>query len=197
MGVAYETVTTVNEGVGLLEVFSSFSSRESIKRAIDRKTAEVYQMFNDELGRVKKELSSKQVHVLPHQPKYAGAATWARGLKRRIDRQMQILDEATFLPEIGQGTESRSSYHLLSTALDDFVRKMFTEWITHNSDEGVEEKLDIPLMQKGVVVQGMLNMNFDRTLLKLFIEIHYWHRLLFEIPHYIKEMYKRREELRM
>ena len=74
---------------------------------------------------------------------------------------------------------------------------MFNEWIAHNSDEGVEEKLDIPLMQKGAVVQGMLNMNFDRTLLKLFIEIHYWHRLLFEIPHYIKEMYKRREELRM
>ena len=43
--VAFETVTTVEEGVGLLEVFSSFSARESIKRAIDRKTAEVSYNF--------------------------------------------------------------------------------------------------------------------------------------------------------
>lgn len=43
--VAFETVTTVEEGVDLLEVFSSFSARESIKRAIDRKTAEVSYSF--------------------------------------------------------------------------------------------------------------------------------------------------------
>jgi len=34
-----------------------------------------------------------------------------------------------------------------------------------------------------------------RTLLKLFNEIHYWERMLFEIPHYVSEVYQRKEEL--
>lgn len=47
-------------------------------------------MFNDELNNVKKELSSKLTNMMSHQPKYAGAAHWARALKRRIDRPMQV-----------------------------------------------------------------------------------------------------------
>lgn len=34
-----------------------------------------------------------------------------------------------------------------------------------------------------------------RNLLKLFNEIHYWDRLQFEIPHFVTEVYQRREEL--
>jgi len=37
---------------------------------------------------------------------------------------------------------------------------------------------------------------FRRNLLKLFNEIHYWERLMFEIPHYVNEVYTKREELR-
>jgi len=51
---------------------------------------QVYSMFNDELNSVKKELSAKITNVLPHQPKYAGAAHWARALRRRIDRPMAV-----------------------------------------------------------------------------------------------------------
>lgn len=34
-----------------------------------------------------------------------------------------------------------------------------------------------------------------RNLLKMFNEIHYWDRLMFEIPHYVTEVYQLREEL--
>uniref|UniRef100_A0A4W5S1A9 Uncharacterized protein n=1 Tax=Hucho hucho TaxID=62062 RepID=A0A4W5S1A9_9TELE len=33
-------------------------------------------------------------------------------------------------------------------------------------------------------------------MLQMFNEIHYWERLLFEIPHYVSDVYQRREELR-
>ena len=51
---------------------------------------QVYSMFNEELNNVKKELSSKVTNMLPHLPKYAGSAHWARALKRRIDRPMEV-----------------------------------------------------------------------------------------------------------
>lgn len=40
------------------------------------------------------------------------------------------------------------------------------------------------------------NLMCFRSLLKLFNEIHYWERLLFEIPHFVNEVYAKREELR-
>lgn len=51
---------------------------------------QVYSMFNDVLNNVKKELSYKSTNLMPQHPKYAGAAHWARGLKRRIDRPMEV-----------------------------------------------------------------------------------------------------------
>ncbi|CAJ0965700.1 unnamed protein product [Ranitomeya imitator] len=36
----------------------------------------------------------------------------------------------------------------------------------------------------------------DRNLLKMFVEIHYWERLLFEVPHYVLDIYQRKEDLR-
>ena len=38
---------------------------------------------------------------------------------------------------------------------------------------------------------------FCRSLLKLFQEISYWEKLLFEIPHYAANVYSKREELRV
>ena len=35
-----------------------------------------------------------------------------------------------------------------------------------------------------------------RSLLKMFQEIHYWERLMFEIPHYATDVYNKREDLR-
>lgn len=37
---------------------------------------------------------------------------------------------------------------------------------------------------------------FFRELLKMFQEIHYWERLMFEIPHYAVDVYNKREDLR-
>ena len=36
-----------------------------------------------------------------------------------------------------------------------------------------------------------------RTLLKLFNEIHYWEKLMFETPHYVSELYMKKEDLRI
>ena len=38
---------------------------------------------------------------------------------------------------------------------------------------------------------------YYRTLLKLFNEIHYWEKLMFETPHYVSELYMKKEDLRI
>ncbi|KAK1153304.1 dynein heavy chain 2, axonemal [Acipenser oxyrinchus oxyrinchus] len=192
---AFETVTTVEQGVKLLDVFQHLSAREAIKRTIDKKTVDVYALYNDELSRVNREFS-KKICILPaHMPQYAGQAHWARALRRRIERPMEILSKAHYVPQIGLGVETRAVYKQLLQTLDELVRKIFTDW-TQGLDRQCERRLDTPLLIRSAEKPGMLDVNFDKNLLKMFNEIHYWERLLFEIPHYVAEVYHRKEDLR-
>ncbi|KAG8535846.1 hypothetical protein GDO81_027643, partial [Engystomops pustulosus] len=87
---AFETVRGVEQGVELLDIFHHLSAREAIKRTFDKKTVQVYELFKNELDLVNKELGKKVPTVAPHMCRYAGQAHWARALKRRIDRPMQV-----------------------------------------------------------------------------------------------------------
>ncbi|XP_031567025.1 dynein heavy chain 2, axonemal-like, partial [Actinia tenebrosa] len=193
---AFESVTTVQEGLEILDIFQHLSSREAIRRTIDKKTVEVFQLFNEELNLVKKEFNTKTVDLPAMYPKYAGSASWARMLRRRIDKPMEVLDKAFFLPQIGSGDEIRTQYQQLAQALDEFVRKTFNEW-TATVDKESAKLLEIPLMKRNQERTGTLDLNFDKILLKLINEIHYWEKLMFETPHYVSEMYQKKEDLRI
>ena len=57
---------------------------------IDKKTVDVYGMFNDELNAIKKELTQKSVPLPASHPKFAGQAHWAKMLKKGIERSMMV-----------------------------------------------------------------------------------------------------------
>ncbi|XP_014680873.1 PREDICTED: dynein heavy chain 2, axonemal-like [Priapulus caudatus] len=192
---AFDTVSTVQEGVELLDLFQHLTARETIKRTIDKKTVQMWTLFSDELNSVKKELATKSPPLSPMHPNYAGCAHWAKALKRRIDYDMAVLDSATFLPHTGSGDEARIQYRQLAAALDEYTRKVFDDWAS-TVDREPGTLLDAPLMCRSSEKPGMLDINFDRSLLKLFQEIYYWERLMFEIPHYAADVYSKKEDLR-
>jgi dynein heavy chain len=57
---------------------------------IDKKTVDVFAMFNDELNSIKKELTQKSVPLPASHPKFAGQAHWAKMLKKGIERSMMV-----------------------------------------------------------------------------------------------------------
>ncbi|XP_043393066.1 dynein axonemal heavy chain 2 isoform X2 [Chelonia mydas] len=192
---AFETVRDVERGVEIQDIFHHLSTREAIKRTFDKKAVDVYMLFNRELALVNKELSKKLPFLPAHMCHYAGLAHWLRALRRRIDRPLKCLSNAHFMPHIGTGEESFQAYQLLVQAMDEIERKTFQEW-TQTLDKDSLKRLDTPLLILSTEKSGMLDINFDKDLLKLFVEIHYWERLLFEIPHYVVEVYDRKEDLR-
>ncbi|XP_063786889.1 dynein axonemal heavy chain 2 [Pseudophryne corroboree] len=192
---AFETVRGVEQGVELLDIFHHLSAREAIKRMFDKKTVQVYELLKNELDLVNKELGRRDPTVPSHMCTCAGQAHWARALKRRIERPMEILANAHFMPRIGIGEESIQEYQQLAQKLDELVRKIFSEW-SQSADKQAMKRLDIPLMVRSQEKVGMLDVNFDKNLLKMFVEINYWERLSFEIPHYLVDIYQRQEDLR-
>ncbi|XP_043099095.1 dynein axonemal heavy chain 2-like [Puntigrus tetrazona] len=190
----FETVNCVEEGVQLLDVFQHLSGREAIKRTIDRKTVDVYALLSSELSEVNLVMCRLSSLTAAQMPRHAGQGHWTRALRSRIERPMEVLWRAHFLPHVSSGEEVRVNYAKLCQTLDEKVRRIFTDWSQSLNRECLSS-LNQPLMIRCKGKTGPLDINFNKNLLKMFNEIHYWDRLLFEIPHYVTEVYQRREEL--
>ncbi len=69
------------------------AKRESIKRAVERKTADFHRLFIDDLNMVKKQfdLLKRVPPSDPVLPRYAGQATIALVLAKRVDNTWQAL----------------------------------------------------------------------------------------------------------
>ncbi|XP_048885226.1 dynein axonemal heavy chain 2 [Brienomyrus brachyistius] len=191
----FETVRSVEEGVWLLDVFQDLADREAIKRTIDRKTEDVYSLFSKELHLVNEELSNREMQRAAHMPQHAGRAYLARCLRRRIGRPAEALQSAHFMPQTDSRKKVNLEYAQLVQTLDEMVRKIFSEWSQSLNRKNLK-RLDQPLMVRCKEMAGMMDINFDKDLLEMFSEIHYWEWLQFEAPHYVLDVYQHREELR-
>lgn len=63
---------------------------QAIKRTFDKKTVDIFMLFNRELSLVNKELSKKSPFLPPHMCHYSGLAHWMRALRRRVDKPMSV-----------------------------------------------------------------------------------------------------------
>lgn len=193
---AFSTVGTVQEGVELLEIFCPLTTRESIKRVVDQKTVELFSMFNEDLNMVKEEFNRQNPKLTSSMPRFAGKATWATALKRRVEGPMKVLENAYFLYEKGIGEESNYQFLHLVQSLEEFIGKTFNEWVATVEKELLKH-LETPLLARSTHKSGMLELKFSKTLLKLFREMRYWERLRFEVPHYAADIYGHCEDLRV
>ncbi|KAF7654720.1 hypothetical protein LDENG_00065830, partial [Lucifuga dentata] len=191
---AFDMMSTVEEGLRLLNIFKPMSSREAIKRTIDEKVEEVYNIFMKEIIMVNKELNQRPGPSSDHMPQLAGQAHWARALKQRIQRPMELLQNSLFLPETDSRKQVFLEVHQTLHFLDELVRRNFSQWSQCLNPE-VFKLLEQPLMVRCKDTPTKLDINFDNDLMKLFSELHYWDRLKFEIPHSVNNIYQRREEL--
>ncbi|CAF0814718.1 unnamed protein product [Didymodactylos carnosus] len=193
---AFDAVKTVEQGVEVLDVFTHLNSREAIRRTLDKKTVELYNIFKNVLQNIQSIISTSAIaqSLDRYHPHYAGAAFWARNLKRRVERMMSFLNMAHFLPSVGVSNDARTQYEHVKQALDDFILKQYKEWSYHIENDPAK-KLETQLIKR-VNDEGYLQANFDPLLLKLFQEVKYWERLGFDIPTYAADIVVKRSELR-
>ncbi|VEL38084.1 unnamed protein product [Protopolystoma xenopodis] len=89
---AFDTVTTIQQGVEVLDAFAHLQSREAIRRTIDSKTHIVVNMFIEVLNQVKKEMTQRINTGVPQltESKYSGQAIYWRFLRKRMERSMIV-----------------------------------------------------------------------------------------------------------
>ncbi|KAI8799348.1 dynein heavy chain and region D6 of dynein motor-domain-containing protein, partial [Cladochytrium replicatum] len=193
---AFECSVTVESSVELLEIFHHLAKRDAIKRTVEKKTADIYLLFMQELNMVKVEFEThrKNPEILRHHPDYAGSANWARSLLKRVTHSYNVLQNASYLSNSSMVTETRTQFEPLAAALEEYGSRIHSSWVT-SIHPSLTDKLDTPLMSRKS--NGLLEVRFNKDLLRLFTEIHYWQKLKMDIPFHVQEIYSKREELRI
>ena len=193
---AFETATTVESSIELLSIFHGMAKRDAIRRAVEKRIISMFTVVLKEINLTKTEFESKKKspELLRFHPDYSGSANWAKNLIRRVNGSWNVIKAAEFLPSLPITEEAKASYEYISTAIEEYINRCHTEWIA-SIPSAIMDKLDTSLMERK---NGqMLEMKFDRDLIRLFHEIHYWQKLKYDIPFSVQEIYSKREELRI
>jgi dynein heavy chain len=193
---AFERVTTVEGGVELLGIFYSLAKRDVIKRTLEKKVSDIYQIFFAELNWIKIEFETqrKAPAILRTQPDYSGSAHWAKALLRRGQGAMQALLNATYSATPSLVSEAKSQYEALVCTLEEYIAKLHADWVS-TLRNNLYESLSKVLMSHRP--GELLKMEFDRDLYRVFGEISCFQKLKCDSPFHIQDLYLRKEELRV
>ncbi|GMI21327.1 hypothetical protein TeGR_g3290 [Tetraparma gracilis] len=210
---AFEGITQVSVGVVLLEIFYSLAKRETIKRCVEKKTAEIYALFISQCQGIRSEFDEcrKAPPLRPNEPQYAGTALWARSLSTMVQEAWGMLQDAKYLVPTREQEDAEHHFNKLMGTLNDFKLQHYQQWVdTLQSIDSTElqRRLEQSLIKKitsqseasahGVPL-GHLVCNFDQQLLALFTEVHYWEKFHgeFSIPYVAHDICNQREKLRV
>ncbi|KAM6908918.1 dynein axonemal heavy chain 2 [Xenentodon cancila] len=171
-----------------------FDVKTTIRRTIEEKAEEVYEIFNKELKMVNKELNERKIPSIDHIPKSMDEVMWARALRHRLDRPIEVLQKAHFMPDSHSYKQMVSSYGQMVQVLDEIVEKKYNEW-RQKLDGRYLKKLEQPLLVHSNDTPSKLEVNFDRDLYDLFSEILYWDRLKYDIPQCVLDMYQHKDDI--
>jgi len=215
---AFENNATVAEGVVLVETFYRLAKREAIKRCVDRKAAEMVQLFlrqvkvmNDELEDRRAKLSEfLQRFLRTQEPQYAGSALWAHSLGELVRHSYDSLVRLKHILIARDFDEAKDVFTQFMNVVHDFKQRRYTSWYEDLNekakDNGLQQRLDKFLLRRvesdGASRGGLgteIVCNFDEDLLALFSEVAYWEKFKgdFSIPYLAHDICNKKEQLRV
>jgi len=115
---AFKNISTVEQGVEMLEAFDSLAKRSSIKLTVTKKAQDVLVLFNKEIEKVKQEyenLIKKQDQYRLQYGKYSGPALWVRSFIHRLEKQKEAIERLTFIE-----TNKKSTLDAYTTQINNF-----------------------------------------------------------------------------
>jgi dynein heavy chain len=194
MNSAFESVGSLKDAVDLLEAFECLSTKENVKRSLEKKTEHVIGLFLSQLQTLRQQFDKNNTKppVQTSEPKFSGAAVWARGIRDLVEELWANLKKSKhWLPRVRQWSEARTNYEQFIGVLGQYIERKYNDWYEslESLDHGLlNEKLEAKLIVKNKVVtektdpvrgivhdvKNHLSSNFDHDLIQLFNEVRLW-----------------------
>ena len=98
----------------------------------------------------------------PWQPRFGGAALWAKGLKRMAESQLSIL-QSPKLPQMPELESAKAEFTQFMDILDGFVRLQYKSWDANVSlldseggNNGLSQRLDKPILKSETEIMSSM-----------------------------------------
>jgi dynein heavy chain len=196
---AFEDVSGIRAYIELLDTFFYIAKRNSIKRMVEKKCSELFNLLLQELTVIKTEFERyrKTPPILRAHPDFAGSVFWAKSLMKRMKCSYEYLQNSQTIEFYTSNylyIEFLSQYESLNAALDDYCNKTHHEY-TASTQVSCLPRLNIPLLIRDN--DGFLKINFDKEITRIINETHYWQKLKFDVSFHANDIYVRKDELRI
>ena len=152
------------------------------------KIERVYRKFNAQLQQVRRDLSLNKPVGLNDQPMFAAKNIWLNNLQTKINSTVDTLKSASWFATYGIMSVSKDEFKGVMQIIATQIEKTNKLWRS-SSDKGASQKLDNNLLIQNLHYSGMVDVNFDRNLIKLIKEVRIWETYKFSIPSHIKSAY--------
>lgn len=216
----FDGVGTVQHAVEVLDSFYQLAKRERVKNFIEKKGEDVYKLFCHEMNNIKREFEHMSANkkdrapllpIIHGHPFYAGTALALKGLMLRIQKQMEELNMLCYLEPSKEQENTRDTYANLHDILEAQVLQKFGDWVAELKlldEANLSARLRVGLLtrpEEGQAVlqrgkQGQLESNFDKDLIKMFQEVHYWEKIQGSgvvVPYAAHDLASQRDNLRV
>jgi len=96
---------TIGACVDMLRCFEVLTKKEAVRKALEKKTEGTLILFHSQIADSRSRFDRNRLSptLMDDEPTFAGAASWARGMKRRIEHDWALLQQARpWLPKVSE-----------------------------------------------------------------------------------------------
>jgi dynein heavy chain len=206
---SFETVAHTLDAFNLQEGFQHLATRDSVKRAVDKRSQDMVNMWAEDINWVKKSLDKGRKNPPRHMhdsasqypykhpaPPYAGAAAWARMLLARIQSPYLIISKSHHLTVTKEYCEVLEQYKTVELAIQTFIDTQYQDWQNHMEKvfRGGEDLMNSNLIRRNPETQ-LLEVTFPQQVALLFKEVEMWNRIGYSIPFVAMENCKDKDRI--
>ena len=205
--------TTVMTSFKLLDSFENLLDRSVIAADLENKQPDLLEAYAEDIRMLQEMFMHDQSDppVSINVPPRAGAVSWVRGIRQRLDEPMvRFLGIGKSVIESEEGAEVTRAYESLVISLQEYEDKHVKEWcaeLGQTSDSKLKQNLLTRMDETGQECEDgvFIRVNFDKALVCLLREVKYFKLLnetkveslkYIEIPESALQVYSKNETFR-
>ena len=209
INLSFESNTSVAEGASLTATFYGLAKRDLIKKCVEKKATEMFNLFVKTIQKIRTELETSRNNppLRVHEPQFSGSALWSHGLGVLADecyKDLLQIEHILTSKELEDANEIKINFLQI---VKDFKNNRYTTWMnnveTKAKDNGLVSRFDKTLLRKldtsgKKTTIAEIACNFDEDLLSLFTEVNYWEKFHgeFSIPYFVHDICNKRDQTR-
>lgn len=130
---AFDQVSTVQQGVEMLEAFDYLAKRNTIKTAVKKKANEILAFFIKELDYAKNEydqynMRKQKLQIPLSHGSHSGFAIWVRCLVARIESMKEAIDKLVFIEDMNKKEAYEKYDQVFQYLRTVIVKNKITDW---------------------------------------------------------------------